>query len=129
MAARNHVAQVAGLGAINEPVVGHPEVIEHLAQVLGARVADESDHILRLFLLAAVTQRRAEQGANAGSSQDAFLAQQFARSVERIAVRDSKRLGDEFQIADRRHEILADSFHQPAARLHVLAFIHKRGQN
>ena len=100
VAARHQVAQVAGLRAVDEAVVHHPEVVEHLAQVLGARVADEGDDVLRFLLLAAVAERGAEQGAHARTRQHAFLAQEFARGVERIGIAHGEGLVHQLQVAD-----------------------------
>ena len=54
--AGDQVAQVAMLLALGEALVGQPEVVEHLGQVLVAAVADEGDHALR---------RRSARGSSA----------------------------------------------------------------
>ena len=63
MAARDQVGQVVRGRALDEAVVVHPVIIEHLRQVLVATVADEGDHALLLGLLTAIFQRRREQRA------------------------------------------------------------------
>ena len=117
VAARDHVAQVAARRPAQEALVAHPEVVEHLRQVLVAAVADEGDDPLGRRLLAAVAQRRRDQRARRRAGQDALVAQQRARRHEALLVGDGVGLLHARQIADGRHEVLADALDQPGAGL------------
>ena len=68
-------------------------------------------------LLAAIAQRRGKQRAGGRAGEDAFLAQQVARSAEALRVGDRVGLRHQREVAVRRHEILADAFDGPGAGL------------
>ena len=59
--AGNEVAQIAKDWPLQQPLLRHPAVVEHLGEVLVAGIADEGNDALRLRLLAAIPQRRREQ--------------------------------------------------------------------
>src|SRR3546814_20406445 len=65
--------------ALDEALVDHPVVVEHLREVRVAAVADQGDDPLRRLLLTAVAQRGGDQGAGRRSGEDAFALKQLAR--------------------------------------------------
>ena len=87
----DEVAEVVVPITLDEPLVGHPVVVEHLRKVLRPVVADEGDDPLRLGLGAAVAEGRLQQGADARPREHAFGAEEFTRGVERVAVFDGDR--------------------------------------
>ena len=64
MAARDQVADIAVDRTLDEAVVHHPKVIEHLGEVLGAVVADKRNDALGFLLFTAISKRRSEKRAN-----------------------------------------------------------------
>src|SRR5207249_199436 len=104
-AARDHVAQVSARLAAEEPLVAHPEVVEHLREVLVAAVADERDDALLLFLTLAVTEGGRDQRAGRRAREDPLLAEQGARRHEALLVRNGVCAPNPRQIADGRDEV------------------------
>ena len=115
VAARYQVAQVAAPLALDEALVVHPVVVEHLREIFVAAVADEGDDALGLRLGPAVFERAGDQRAGRRAGQDAFPAQQGARGLERRRVGDGDGLVDAREIAHRGHEVLADALDLPRA--------------
>ena len=103
--------------ALDEAVVEHPVIVVQLGQVLVAGVADQGHHALAMGLLAAIAQRRGDQGAGGRATQHAFLRQQLARGEEALLVGDRVGLLDPGEVADARQEVLADAFDHPAGGL------------
>ena len=56
VAPADQIAEVVMAFALDESLVDHPVVVEHLGEVLGAVVADQGDDPLWLGLFAAVAQ-------------------------------------------------------------------------
>ncbi len=128
--AHDQIAQIAVSRTLEEAVVEHPVVVVHLREVLVAGVAHEGEHPLRLGLLAAVTQGGGDQGAGGGAAEDAFLAEQHARGVEALRIRDRIGLLHPAEIRDRGDEILPDALHQPGAGfLRHPAFVDPLGED
>ena len=113
MAARDEIANVTVSWSRNKSVVDHPEVVEHLREVLGAVVADERHHYLRRRLLAAVLQCCSEQRADGRACEHAFEFEKLARDFERLCIGDRIRLVDERHVENGRNEIFADAFDEP----------------
>ena len=127
VAPADQVAQVAIAFALDEALVEHPEIVVDLGKIFIAAVADERDDALRRARLAAIAQRRGDQGAGGRAGHHAFLAQELAAGEQRFAVGDAVGLAHTRQVAHRRHEILADAFHEPAAHLRRrLAAVYQR---
>src|SRR5258708_20190007 len=61
MPARDQVAQITVLLALDETLFDHPVIVEYLRQVFFAAVADKTDHALGPFLLPHIPQSRASQ--------------------------------------------------------------------
>ena len=129
MAPRDEVADIAVSRSLDEAVVDHPEVVEHLGQVLRAVVADQSDNALGFLLLAAVLQRRRKQRSDRRARKHAFLFQQLAGGVERLLVGDRICLRNKVKMANRWNEILANALDQPRSRHDGFSLVHQRRKN
>ncbi len=117
VAAGDEVTEVVGLLALDEAVVDHPEVVEHLGEVLGSGVADEGDDVHRPLLLggdlAAIGERRREDAAGAGAREHALFGEQLASGEEGLGVGDGDGFVHELEIADVRDEVLAHALDEP----------------
>jgi len=63
MAMANQIVQVAVRRSMDESLLGHPEIVEHLREIFITAVGDKGDHALATRLIAAITQRRRQHGA------------------------------------------------------------------
>ena len=61
VAAEDKIAKITGFWKLDVALIQHPEVIEHLREIIAPGVADEGQYFLRLRLLAAIFDRSSEQ--------------------------------------------------------------------
>ena len=109
---------------VRQQVVGlQPVVVEELAQVVAAGVADDADHHVVSRQPAGVAQGRRHAGAAGAARQDALAPGQLAGDVERLGVADAHPLIDQLAVERPGHEVLADALDLPrlrrAARQHA----------
>ncbi len=114
--ALQHVAdaRLGGLGG-EEAVVGHPLVVEDLAQVAAASVGQQHhDDVIRLGIPGDL--ERGDHGHAAGAaSQQRFLAGEASRHQERVRVADRDDLVADALVVGLRPDVLADALDEVRA--------------
>ncbi len=111
----DQIAKVTVFFALNEALVLHPEIVVELRQIAIAGIAGKGHDPLFLGLLPAVLERRSEQCPRRRTGEYALDAQQVARGREGLGVADRIGPCHAREIGDRRNEVFANAFDEPAA--------------
>src|SRR6266480_5265464 len=93
---------------MNEPLLRHPEIVEHLGKVFVPGIDHEADDSLRFRLFTAITQRAAYECARGRSAENSFLAQQLADCGEAFRIINLVCLLQLEKVTYLRNTILAD---------------------
>src|SRR4030095_3320907 len=72
---RDQIAQIAMRRTMNEPLLRHPEIVEHLGKIFVPGIDHEHDDALRFLLFTAITQSPSDECARGRSAENSFLAQ------------------------------------------------------
>ena len=72
---RDEVAQIAMRRTMNETLLRHPEIVEHLGKIFVPGIDHEADDALRFRLFTAITQGPSDECARGRSAENSFLAQ------------------------------------------------------
>src|SRR4029077_3408046 len=106
---------------MNETLLRHPEIIEHLGKIFVPGIDYEADDALRFRLFTAITQRPSNECARGRSAENSFLAQQLAHRCKAFRVINLECFGYQRHVGDRRNKLLADTFDGPTACFEQLA--------
>lgn len=102
----------ARAGVLEEAVVGHPLVVEDLAEVAAAAVGEQYDDDVVLAEPGGHLQRRHDRHAAGAADQQALLLGEPAGHLEGVLVGDGDDLVRDLTVVGGRPEVLTDALHQ-----------------